>query len=391
MSSNGSAAFIPLCVPQISGNEWVYVKECLDTNWVSSVGPFVDRFETDFARAVGASHAVACQSGTAALHVALQVAGVGLGDEVLVPTLTFVAPANAACYLGATPVLVDAEPEHWGIDLRLVEDFLRHQCECRDGRTVNRATGCRVAAIVPVHVLGHPVDMDWLMTLAEEFGLAVIEDATESLGATYRGRQSGTIGHLGCFSFNGNKILTTGGGGMIVTERADFAHRAKHLSNQAKVDPVEYEHDEIGYNYRLTNIQAAIGVAQLERLACHLAAKRAIARRYSEAFATIDGLASMRQSGGIEGTWWLFTVLVDAVRFGTDSRELMRKLAEYRIQSRPLWRPLHKGLPHEGRQLLGGAVAESLYATALSLPSSVGLALNDQLRVIDTIRDLAAR
>lgn len=391
MSSDPSLPPIPLCVPEIRGREWAYVKDCLDTNWVSSVGQYVDRFERALAEAVGSPHAVACQSGTAALHVALQVAGVAAGDEVLVPTLTFVAPANAVSYLGAAPVLVDVEPDYWGIDLALVEDFLRNRCVRRDGRTIDRGTGARVAAVVPVHVLGHPVDMDRLMVLAAEFGLSVIEDATESLGATYKGRCSGALGHLGCFSFNGNKILTTGGGGMIVTAREDWARRARHLTNQAKVDPIEYEHDEIGYNYRLTNIQAAMGVAQLEQLDSYVAAKRAIARRYVEGLAGVPGLLPMRQANWAQSSWWLFTVLVDEAAYGSDSRALMHRLHDLGIQSRPLWRPLHKGPPHADRQRLGGAVAERVCRTALSLPSSVGLQPEAQERVIAALKDGAAR
>ncbi len=391
MAADGSAPFIPLSVPEIGGNEWAYIKECLDTNWVSTAGPFVERFELEFARKLGASHAVACQSGTAALHVALLVAGIGPGDEVLVPALTFVAPANAIRYADATPVLVDVEPKHAGIDLNLVEAFLREDCARAGARLVNRTSGRRVAGVMPVHLLGHPVDMDRLMALAEEFGLIVIEDATESLGATYKERHAGTIGHLGCFSFNGNKIMTTGGGGMIVTARADWAKRAKHLTNQAKVDPIEYDHDEIGYNYRLTNIQAAMGVAQLERLDAYVEAKRAIAARYADAFADVPGLCSVPQANWARTNWWLYTVLIESAEFGIDSRALLRRLDAQRIQARPLWRPLHMGPPHRGERVLGGDVAKRFNAEGLSLPSSVGLAPEQQARVIEAVRSAARR
>ncbi len=380
MSSN---TFIPLSAPNIAGNEWKYLKECLDTGWVSTAGSFVDRFEREFAAFVGAPHAVACQSGTAALHVALQVSGVRAGDEVMVPTLTFVAPANAVAYLGAAPILVDVEPDHWLMDLNLVEGFLRSDCVQKNGQTFNKRTGARVAAAVPVHILGHPVEMNRLMAMSEEFGFAVIEDATESLGSFYRGRATGVIGHVGCFSFNGNKIMTTGGGGMIVAANRQWAHRAKHLTHQAKVDPVEYVHDEVGYNYRLTNIQAAMGVAQLEQMAEFVCAKRTIARRYREELANLPGITPMQPPQHAESNWWLFTVLVDRAKYGMSSRDLMHKLTANGIQSRPLWRPLHMGPPHAGRQLLGeGRVAKRLYDLALSLPCSTNLLPEMQDRVI---------
>jgi perosamine synthetase len=388
MSSDPS--FISLSTPNIAGNEWQYVKDCLDTSWVSTVGPYVDRFEQEFAAYLRAPTAVACQSGTAALHVALQVAGVQRGDEVLVSTLTFIAPANAILYLGAVPVLVDADPRYGLMDLDKVENFLRQDCSRRNGNTFNRLTGARVAAVVPVHVLGHPLDMDRLMALATEFGFIVIEDATESLGSFWHGKATGTIGHAGCFSFNGNKIMTTGGGGMIVTANQEWARRAKHLTNQAKVDPVEYQHDEAGYNYRLTNVQAAIGVAQLERMQEFVATKRAIARRYHEALQQARGISIIEAPPHARSNWWMFTIRVDAEAFGYDSRTLMRMLADRNIQSRPLWRPLHMGPPHAGRQIVGsGAMAQGFYRTALSLPCSTHLSEAEQERVIAAIRDVA--
>ena len=385
--SSDVADYVPLSTPAIGGNEWTYVKECLDTSWVSTVGPFVDRFEKEFAAYLGIPHAVACQSGTAALHVALQVGGVVAGDEVLVPALTFIAPANAATYLGAVPVLVDVDPVSGLMDLELVERFLRTDCEKRDGRTYNKKSGARVACVLPVHVLGHMVDMQRLMALAAEFSLIVVEDATESLGSSYGGQAAGAIGHLGCFSFNGNKIMTTGGGGMIVSTNAAWARRAKHLTNQAKLDPVEYEHDEIGYNYRLTNVQAAMGVAQLERLDAFLEAKQTIARRYVDGFKGMNGITPISAPEGCHSNWWLFTILVEPDGYGIDSRALMHALAMRGIQSRPLWRPLHLG-PHASRRLLGsGRSAERFYRLALSLPCSTHLTAAAQDRVIDAVRD----
>lgn len=385
-----AAPFIPLCVPQVDGNEWAYVKECLDTGWVSSVGAFVDRFESGLAQAVGGGSAVATASGTAALHVALLVAGVERDDEVLVSTLTFIAPANAVRYAGAWPVFVDAEPEYWQMCPTRLAEFLERGCVVRDGVLRNRTSGRRVRAIVPVHILGHPADLEPIMALARRFGLVVVEDATESLGATYRGQPVGTFGEAGCFSFNGNKLLTTGGGGMLVSRDPRFAARARYLTTQAKDDPLEYVHGAVGFNYRLTNVQAAIGVAQLERLDKYLAAKRRIADRYHAGLSGIPGLALMREAAWARSAWWLYTVLVDKARFGMDSRALLRALESRGIQTRPLWQPIHQSPAHAGAQSTGCPVAELLHRDALSLPCSVGLAEADQARVIEAIRACAA-
>lgn len=376
---------IPLCVPEIRGNEWAYIKECLDTNFVSSVGPFVDRFERDLAKYTGATHAVATSSGTAALHIALLVAGIQPDDEVLVSTLTFIAPVNAIRYVGAWPVFIDAEQDYWQMDSQKVRNFLNNDCMRVDGELRNIHTGRRVQAILPVHILGHPVDMDPIMTLAREFELVVIEDATESLGATYKGVMTGCIGHIACFSFNGNKIITTGGGGMIVTDNEAWARKAKYLTTQAKDDPLEFVHNEVGFNYRLTNIQAAMGCAQLEMLEEYVAIKRRIAATYAEAFDGVRGLGLMPHAEWAESIFWMYTILVDAPTFGMDSRALMRKLAEYGIQARPLWQSAHLSPAHAGSFAVDCSVAERLNRDALSLPSSVGLTAADQHRVIGLI------
>jgi perosamine synthetase len=384
-----AAGFVPLSVPEIRGNEWAYVKECLDTGWVSSAGAFVDRFEREMARVSGAGHAVATASGTAALHVALEVAGVRRDDEVLVSALTFIAPANAIRYLGAWPVFIDAEPAHWQMDGRRVRDFLADGCVLRDGALRNRRTGRRIAAILPVHILGHPVDLDPILELAREHGLPVVEDATESLGATCRGRPVGQLGDVACYSFNGNKLITTGGGGMLVTRHEAWARRARYLTTQAKDDAIEYVHHEVGYNYRLTNLQAAMGVAQLEGLADFLAAKRRIAERYTAALRDVPGLAPMREAEWARSAWWMYTVGVDEEVYGRDSRALMRALDARGIQTRPLWQPLHRSPAHAGSPVASCPVADELNRVALSLPCSVGLPDADQKRVIDALRGLA--
>lgn len=380
---------IRLAEPEIRGNEWSYVKECLDTGWVSSAGPFVDRFERELAEYVGASHAVATVNGTAALHIALLVAGVQPDDEVLVSTLTFIAPANAIRYVGAHPVFMDAEPAYWQMDPQKVADFLNDECLWSDDALYNRGTGRRVSAIIPVHILGHPVDMGPVLDAAREYGLAVIEDATEGLGARYRGRPVGTLGDIGCFSFNGNKIITTGGGGMIVTDREEWARRARHLTTQAKRDPLEYVHDEIGYNYRLTNVQAAIGCAQLEQLDGYIAAKRRIALAYAQAFDGLDGIEPMREASWASSIFWMYTVLVRELEFGMDSRALLRELGDRGIDARPLWQPLHRSKAHSTSQAYRIEVADGLYRDGLCLPCSVGLTVSDQERVVAAIKETA--
>ena len=377
---------IPLSVPTLGGREWEYIKECLDTNWVSSVGPFVDRFEQDVAARVDAGFAVAAVSGTAALHIALLVAGVREEDEVVIPNLTFVATANAVRYCGAHPVLVDLEPDHWQIDTGLVRRFLESDCESVDGELRNRRTGRRVGALMPVHLLGHPCDMDALSELAGTYGLPLVEDASESLGATFDGRPMGTIGDIGCFSFNGNKVITAGGGGMIVTDDEAWAKRAKHLTTQAKCDPIEYDHDEVGYNYRMVNVLAALGCAQLEQLDRFLETKRSIAARYDQAFSSVQGIVSQKEATWASSISWLYTVRIDAER--CDRRRLITELGDRGIQARPLWKPMH-GLPMFRDALrIGTGVSDDLYACCVSLPCSTSLTHGDQDRVIEALLDI---
>lgn len=376
---------IPLCVPDVSGNEWQYVKECLDTAWVSSVGAYVDHFEQQLAERVGSQHAVATVNGTAALHTALLVAGVLPDDEVLISTLSFIAPANAIRYAGAWPVFIDAEEKCWQMDPQCVANFLEEQCETIAGALRNRDTGRRVSAIIPVHILGHPVDLAPILELAKRFNLVVIEDATEGLGGDYAGQPLGSIGDIGCYSFNGNKMITTGGGGMLVTNRDDWAEKARYLTTQAKDDPVEYVHGEIGFNYRLTNIQSAMGCAQLEQLDHYLQIKKQIATDYSAQLATVAGITPMPCPGYGRSAWWLYTVLVDAEQFGIDRKELMRQLAEQNIQTRPLWQPLHLSPAYSGSQSVGTGIAEKLNQAALSLPCSVGLQAMQRERVVGAI------
>lgn len=383
--SKPAAKFIPLCVPHISGNEWEYVKECLDTGWVSSVGSYVTRFEKMTADYVGTKHAVAAVSGTAALHTALLVAGVEPDDEVIVSNLSFIAPANAIRYCGASPVFVDVDPDYWQMDHRVVEKFLKTKCSLSEGALVNKDTGRRVRAILPVHILGHPVDIDPILEFARRYNLVVIEDATESLGAVYKDRKVGRLGDIACFSFNGNKLITTGGGGMIVTDNDEWAARAKYLTTQAKDDEIEYVHGTVGYNYRLTNVQAALGCAQLEQIEPFIEKKRAIAKRYEDAIRSLPGLSPMPHAAWADPVYWLYTILIDETTYGEDSRALMRRLAQNNIQARPLWQPLHRSPAHATAQSCGGEVTDKLNRMALSLPCSVGIEPQELESVIAVI------
>jgi perosamine synthetase len=378
-------------VPQISGNEWKYVKECLDTNWVSSIGSYVDRFERMVADRAGTRYAVATVNGTSALHIALMLAGVEADDEVVVSSLTFIAPVNAIRYVGAWPVFVDAELKYWQIDAARVIEFLDHGCRWDGEWLRNRTTGRRVRAILPVHILGHAADLDPILEAAEKYSLPVIEDATEGLGARYRAKNVGSLGHAGCFSFNGNKIITTGGGGMLVTDNAEWASRARYLTTQAKDDPIEYVHNAVGYNYRLTNVLAAIGCAQMEQLDEFIEAKRRIAKRYQESLLPVTGLRLPEEADWSFSTFWMYTVLIDDKESTIGSRDLLRELDARNIQTRPLWQPIHRSPAHTLAGSSSCPNSDALYTQALSLPCSVGLKPADQAKVIQAMSSLLGR
>lgn len=376
---------IPLCVPHLDGQEWAYVRECLDTAWVSSAGSYVDEFEAKLASRVGAERGVATSSGTAALHLALESLGIGEGDAVLVNTLTFIAPANAIRYTGAEPIFVDADPDTYQLDVDDLEGLIEDRFEEREEGLVDPRTGNRVRAIVPVHVLGHPCEMGPILRLADEHDLAVIEDATESLGAAYEGEPVGSLGDVAAFSFNGNKMITTGGGGMLVTDDDELADRARYLSTQAKDDPVEYVHEEIGYNYRLTNVQAALGVAQLEQLDDHVERKRAIAARYAKRLAELPGVEPMPAAPWASPVYWLYTLRLDPTRADVDRRTVHERLERAGIQTRPLWQPMHRSPAHGSEREF--PAADAIRDTALSIPCSVGLTDEEQERVLAELED----
>lgn len=365
---------VALHEPEFAGNEWRYVKECIDTGWVSSAGSHVERFEDMLCQITGAAHAVATTNGTAALHVCLRLAGVEAGDEVILPTLSFVATANSVSYLNATPHLADSESRTLGIDPGKLEEHLRENARMTGGVCRNRITGARIRALIPMHTFGHPVDLDAIVALSERWRLMLIEDAAESLGSCYRGRHTGTFGHLGALSFNGNKIVTTGGGGAILTNDGDLARRAKHLTTTARVaHRWSFIHDEVGYNYRLPNINAALGCAQLERLDDFVQRKRALAMEYLEAFRGLPHASIVTEPRGCRSNYWLNALLLSQPDLIVRDAVLAR-LNAAGVLARPAWMLMHR-LPMYARCPRGDlSCAESLEARIVNLPSSAKLA-----------------
>jgi perosamine synthetase len=365
---------IALHEPEFSGQEWAYVKDCIDTGWVSSVGAYVDRFERDLCAITGAKHAVATSNGTAALHICLLLAGVEAGDEVLMPALTFIATANAVSYAHAVPHFVDSEETTLGVDAPRLQAYLEQAADRRDGATYNRQTGARIRALVVMHVFGHPCDMDALAALAERWHLVLIEDAAESLGAHYKGRHTGNVGHVAALSFNGNKVVTTGGGGAVLTNDPALGKRAKHLTTTARVPHRwNFLHDEVGYNYRLPNLNAALGCAQLESLPSFIARKRELAARYEAAFAGVAGLRFLREPAETQGNYWLNAIVLEPAQ-APQRDDLLAALNDAGYMSRPLWTLMHRLPMYAACPRMPLPTAESLEARVINIPSSPKLA-----------------
>ena len=368
---------ILLSPPDVGPEERRLLLEAFDSNWIAPVGPHVNGFEREFARAIGVPFAVALSSGTAALHLGLIVAGVQPGDAVITSTLTFAATANAIAYVGAEPVFVDVSPETWTLDPHLLEQELAVLAQRRR----------RVGAIIPVDLYGQCADYSRINAVAERFGVPVVADAAEALGATYKGGQAGTFGLCAAFSFNGNKIITTSGGGMLVSSDQALVERARHLSTQARQPVAHYEHHEVGYNYRMSNLLAAVGRAQLETLPSKLARRRQINHAYRTALASEPGVTFMPEALYGRSNCWLTSVLIDAGRFGTDREGVRLHLERRGIEARPVWKPLHLQRAFQGCRIRGGAVATMLFEEGLCLPSGSSLSPSDQHRVIAAIAE----
>ena len=376
---------IPLSVPSLNGNEMKYVKECIDTEWVSSAGKYVGIFEEKIAEYTSSKFAVACVNGTSALQVSLRLVGVAAGDEVIVPTLTFIASINAVAYIDATPIFMDAD-KYYNLDAEKTIEFIKNETIFKNGFTYNKETGKKISAIISVHVWGNACWLDELMELCNKRNISIVEDACESLGTVYThgkfiGKHTGTVGKLGCLSFNGNKIITTGGGGMILTDDEVLAKKAKYLTNQAKDDPIRYVHDEIGYNFRLTNIQAALGVAQLEQLHAILKRKKEIYNFYQSEIEDKNGLSLSKVPGYANNNHWLNLLQIVSNVYGEDHEMLMKRLEDNGIQTRPVWKLNNEQKSYENCQNYRIDNAQKLVENCLCLPSSSNLT-NDALEKI---------
>jgi len=365
---------VALHEPNFTGNEWNYVKECIDTGWVSSAGKYVDKFENDLAEFTGAPYAVAVVNGTAALHISLLLAGVEAGQEVIIPSLTFVATPNAVSYCGAIPHFAEVSSETLGLDPELLDAYLRDITTVNaNGETVNKQTNRVISAVVPMHTFGHPADLDALLEVCERYKLTLVEDAAESLGSYYKSRHTGTYGLLGAFSFNGNKIVTTGGGGAIVTTDKELARQAKHLTTTAKVaHKWAFWHDHVGYNYRMPNLNAALGCAQLERLSGMISEKRNLAHAYRELFRKVDEVRIQAEPAHSTSNYWLNALILKQ----PDSDELERILGaahEAGFLLRPIWTPMHKLPMYRSSPSMPLPVTEMLEKSVVNLPSGSDL------------------
>ena len=367
---------IHLSIPDLRGNEWKYLKECLDTNWITSVGRFLDEFEQSLASFVGAKYAVACCSGTAAMHVGLRLLGVQAGDEVIVPATTFISTVNVVLYCGAKPIMVDVEEETFSMAPAKLAESMNE----------------RTKVVLPVHLYGQPCQMDKIMAIAQSCGVAVLEDACESLGSWYKNKHTGTFGRISAFSFNGNKIITCGGGGMIVTDDEELARQSRHFVTQARSGGLEYIHDAAGYNYRLTHMQAAVGLAQMERAQQMIERRRQIRNKYEQAFADLAGWRGPVHIDGGQANGWLYTALLDPEEFGMTSRELMKQLAEKQIDARPIFAPVCES-SHlscaDGRERF--PVAYKIWEQGIALPCGSGLGDKQIEHVIEAVRSASTK
>lgn len=381
---------IPLSVPNFKGNELAYVTHAVETEWVSTGGSYVDQFEEKIAAYCGAAGAVSCQNGTSGLHISLLLCGVQAGEEVIVPTLTFIAAVNPVRYIGAEPVFMDCD-DSLCMDPDKLESFCREECELRDGVLTDRSNGKAIRAMVVVHVFGNMAKMERILQIAKQFNLKVVEDATEALGTYYtegafKGKYAGTMGDIGVYSFNGNKIITTGGGGMIVSMDTELLKHAKHLTTQAKVDVVNFIHDEVGYNYRMTNLQAALGLAQLEQLETFIQIKEENYLHYKDGLETIQGLSLLPFESGIRTNHWFYSLYRED-GFPMERDAMVQAFAAGGIQTRPIWGLIHQQKPYRNSRAYRIERAEQYRERVVNVPCSTNLTAQQVDQVLDLLRD----
>ncbi|MBH1942474.1 LegC family aminotransferase [Mobilitalea sibirica] len=381
--------FIPLSVPNLKGNELAYVTNAVETEWVSTGGPYVNEFEDKVATYVKAKGAVSCQNGTSGLHIALRVCDVTKEDEVIVPTLTFIAAVNPVKYIGAEPIFMDCD-DTLAMDADKLSDFCHNKCSFIQGKLINNNTKKHIKAVVVVHVFGNMADMERIMELADEFNLVVIEDATEAMGTyymkgNYKGKHAGTIGTIGVYSFNGNKIITTGGGGMIVSNDKELLRRAKHLTTQAKSDELYYTHDEIGYNYRMTNLQAALGLAQLEQLERFIEVKKDNYDLYQEGIKSLKGLRLLKFREDIRPNYWFYGLYCDN-EYPLDRDDMIHYLSKKKIQSRPIWGLINEQRPYLANEAYKIEKAKVYLEHVVNIPCSSNLTKEDVLYVLECLK-----
>ncbi|RBP58089.1 aminotransferase in exopolysaccharide biosynthesis [Alkalibaculum bacchi] len=381
--------FIPLSVPNLRGNELEYITHAVKTEWVSTGGPYVNEFETKVAEYVHCMGAVSCQNGTSGLHIALQVCNVIRDDEVIVPTLTFIAAVNPVKYIGAEPIFMDCD-DSLTMDAHKLLEFCQNECNFYDGKLINNKTNKHIKALVVVHVFGNMADMEKIMDIASQYNLKVIEDATEAIGTyytegKYKGKYAGTIGTVGVYSFNGNKILTTGGGGMIVSDNEELLKRAKHLTTQAKSDELYYTHDEIGYNYRMTNLQAALGLAQLEQLEDFIEVKKYNYDLYKNEIHEIPGLRILDFQDSIRPNYWFYALYIEP-EYALNRDQIIQYLATKQIQARPIWGLISDQIPYEESQTYKVEKARKYLEKVVNIPCSSNLTIEDARYVIDCLK-----
>lgn len=381
--------FIPLSVPNLKGKELEYVTHAVETEWVSTGGPYVNDFEAKIAEYAKCKGAVSCQNGTAGLHIALELSGVTRADAVIVPTLTFIAAVNPVKYIGADPIFMDCD-DSLTMDVSKLNAFCETECEFTGGKLINKTSGKHIKALIVVHVFGNMADMAGIMAVAGKYNLKVIEDATEAMGTyysegKYQGKYAGTIGDIGVYSFNGNKIVTTGGGGMILSNQEALLKRAKHLTTQAKSDELYYTHDEIGYNYRMTNLQAALGLAQLEQLEAFIKVKKENYALYKRAIEAIPGLKLLDFKTGIRPNYWFYSLYVEP-EYALNRDQVIRYLASKKIQARPIWGLISEQKPYVGSQTYQIEKARQYWERVVNIPCSSNLSADDVKYVVECLK-----